>query len=251
MGDVDYPASIYHGEGYKVHFWGGRDVRERWPLFARGLGDVVVSSQEIEMELDESLEMSDDDLYESSQEDTDTDGSDQAQVSDFSSNSDREDVVDVENENISKPQSSVSVSVDRDGVYLIRSSEGGKLVDDTDGSDELQTSDLAESPDLSDCGDDFAEAGSEVNENLEENGDKPSGINDDKKGTNALSSFESEKSVNEFDNDDSEEVENSEKEHENDVLEDETRVHEYNELNDVIDKKVEKSETALENDEVE
>ena len=104
---------------------------------------------------------------------------------------------------------------------------------------------------MSDCGDDFAEAGFEVNETLEENGDKTSGINDDKKGTNALSNFESEKSVNEFGNDDSEEVESSEKEHENDVSEDETWVHEYNEINDAIDKEVEKSETALENDGVE
>ena len=158
-----------------------------------------------------------------------------------------ENIVDVENENISMPQSSVSVSVDRDGVYLLRSSEGGKLMDD-DGSDELQISDLAESPYLSDCGNDFSEAGFRVNEHREENVDKLSGIDDDKKGINVLSSFEAEQSVKEFD-DDSEEVENCEKEHDKDVIEDETRVKEYNELNDFVDKKVENSETALENDE--
>ena len=82
MLNIDFSASIYHGEGYKVHL-GGRDIRERWTLFARGLGDAILSRQEIERDLEESLEMSDDDSYESSQEDADTYGSDQAQVSDF------------------------------------------------------------------------------------------------------------------------------------------------------------------------
>jgi len=177
VGDLDYPASNFHGEGYKVHFWGGRDIRERWPLFVKGLEDSVHSSEE---GLDESWEKSGsaDEFCVSSQEDTDTgssceDESDQAQVSDFSDES--EDLT-VDNGNHSNAQSSLSVSVDKDGVYTIRRSEGRKLADEADESDELQTSDLAVSPDLSNCGDDSGEGGHEVTDDQARNGDSSSVI---------------------------------------------------------------------------
>jgi len=220
VGDVEYPASNFNGEGYKVHFWGGRDIRDRWPLFAR---DLALSSQE-DVEEEEGLyeflgEELDNDFYEFYKEETDTsssctDGSDQAQESDFSA--EREDLVNENNVNV---QSSLSVIVDQNGLYMIRRSEGGKLANDTDDvSDELQTSDLAISPDLSDCVDDSSEGGQEVDDHQARNEDS-----EEEEGTNVISSFEKEQSGDEARQDVIEEVaENSDNDLENVNVEEET-----------------------------
>jgi len=246
VGNVEYPASNFHGEGYKVHFWGGRDVRDRWPLFASELGDLAHSSQDdVEEGLDESWESleSKDDFYESSQEDTDTgsscmDGSDQAQVSDFSEESEE-----LDNENDFNAQSSLSVSVSKDGVYMISRSEGGKLTNDKDVSDEFQTSDLAVSPDLSDCVDDSSEDGQEFNNQQARNGDNPSVIHDGEEGTNVISNFEKEQSDDELKQDVLEdEVEKRDYDLENYNVEEETGNGENESMNYAVDEEPKKSD---------
>jgi len=249
VGDLDYPANYFHGEGYELHFWGGRDVRDRWPLFASGLGDLAHNTQEgVEEGLDESWEKfeSDDDFYESSQADTDTDssctdGSDQAQVSDFSA--ENEDIV---NENNLNAQSSLSVSVDKDGVYVIRRSEGGKLANDTDVSDELQTSDLAVSPDLSDCVDDPSEGGHEVDYHQARHEDSPPVIPDGAEGT-TMSSFEKEQIDDDLKQDVLEEkVEKSDNCLENYYVEEETEKGENELSNYVTDEEIKKGNHEFE-----
>merc|ERR1719154_837992 len=52
VGSVDYPAANFNGEGMKVHFWGGRDVKGRWPEFEKILEGIEGPREEEEPEAD-------------------------------------------------------------------------------------------------------------------------------------------------------------------------------------------------------
>merc|ERR1711936_1562481 len=107
-------------------------------------------------------------------------------------------------------------------------SEERKLADGTDESDELQTSDLAVSPDLSNCGDDSGEGGHEVTDDQARNGDSSSVIHNAEEGTYyVMSSVEKERSYDELNHD---------------VLEEEVKKS-YNDLENDGDDKEEEKET--------
>ena len=83
VGYVDYPASNYNGEGKGLHFWGGRDIGGRWPVFENvllGIKGEQVEEEEAYSDID-SEEWSDEDL-EDDEEDC-KDISDESQTSDL------------------------------------------------------------------------------------------------------------------------------------------------------------------------
>merc|ERR1719481_543318 len=161
VGDVDYPASNYHGEGYKVHYWGGRDISDRWPHFAQRLGEIVSCEEEeeevwVEAREEEYIWDSDDDY---SQEDSDDSCTDESVKSDNSDPGIGQNLSDSE-ENLStdeKPKNDFKVDLVGDGLFIVRN-EAERMTDEngTICIDELQTSDLAVSPDLSENGKDVA-----------------------------------------------------------------------------------------------
>merc|ERR1712142_1030523 len=160
VGDVEYPASNYHGEGYKVHYWNGRDIRDRWPHFAQRLGEIVSCEQEDlgETREDEYVWDSDDDY---SQEDSDASCTDESVKSDNSDLGIGQNLSESE-ENLStnekvKAAPNYDFKGDPDGVFIVRN-EAERCKDEnvTDCIDELHTSDLAVSPDLSENDKDVA-----------------------------------------------------------------------------------------------
>ena len=43
--DVDHPARRYDVDECSLHYWGGRDIRERWPVFTRALENLPVQEE--------------------------------------------------------------------------------------------------------------------------------------------------------------------------------------------------------------
>merc|ERR1712142_972792 len=153
VGEVEYPASNYHGEGYKVHYWNGRDIRDRWPLFAQRLREIVSCEQEESGETreDEYVWDSDDDY---SQVDSDASCTDESVKLDNSDLGIGQNLSESE-ENLStngkvKAAPNYDFKGDHNGLFIVRN-EAERCKDEnvTDCIDELQTSDLAVSPDLS------------------------------------------------------------------------------------------------------
>ena len=154
VGEVEYPASNYHGEGYKVHYWNGRDIRDKWPLFAQRLREIVICEQEelVETREDEYVWDSDDD----SQEDNDASCTDESVMSDNSDLGLGQNLYDSE-ENLSTdekpnkyPIKFSDVNDDPDDLLIVRNeAESCEKENNTDYNDELQTSDLSISPELS------------------------------------------------------------------------------------------------------
>jgi len=160
VGDVEYPASNYHGEDYKVHYWGGRDIRDRWPHFAQRLREMVsceeeAEEQSVEAKDEEYIWDSDDDY---SQEDSDALCTDESVSSDNSdlgighNLSENEENISTYNKHKTVPSQFSVVNRGPEGLFIVRKeAERYKEENDTtDGTDELRTSDLEVSPELSD-----------------------------------------------------------------------------------------------------
>eukprot|EP00092_Neocalanus_flemingeri_P040010 GFUD01043579.1.p1 GENE.GFUD01043579.1~~GFUD01043579.1.p1 ORF type:complete len:435 (+),score=112.83 GFUD01043579.1:35-1339(+) len=63
VGYIDHPAANFSGEGVGLHFWGGRDVGQRWPVFAEILKGMDGKNEETEEEWsDVSVQWSEDDI---------------------------------------------------------------------------------------------------------------------------------------------------------------------------------------------
>ena len=83
VGYVDYPASNYSGEGKGLHFWGGRDIGGRWPVFEKVLLGIIgeqVEEEQAYSDID-SEEWSDEDLEDDEEDCKDID--DESQTSDL------------------------------------------------------------------------------------------------------------------------------------------------------------------------
>jgi len=120
VGYVDYPASNYNGEGKGLHFWGGRDIGGRWPVFEQvllGINGEQVEEEQVYSDIDvDSEEWSDEDL-EDDEEDC-KDISDESQTSDLGVSpelSDIEESVEMEVEECSDDHGMPDLSVDGSG----------------------------------------------------------------------------------------------------------------------------------------
>ena len=82
VGYVDYPAANFNGEGMKVHFWGGRDLRGRWPQFDKILGLMEGPREEEEPDSDWSDTSDTDEDFEDDDDHCD-DESDESRTSDL------------------------------------------------------------------------------------------------------------------------------------------------------------------------
>ena len=59
VGYVEYPAINFNGEGKGLHYWGGRDIRGRWPVFTQvldGMEGEGVEQEQVWSDSEESSE---------------------------------------------------------------------------------------------------------------------------------------------------------------------------------------------------
>ena len=59
VGYVEYPAINFNGEGKGLYYWGGRDIRGRWPVFTQvldGMEGEGVEQEQVWSDSEESSE---------------------------------------------------------------------------------------------------------------------------------------------------------------------------------------------------